>query len=168
MAIHELLPFLKSEAGLWLAAVAGCAGLALSWLWWFARRGLRNRALRILGYVKPTGSALASGMRYAGVITAVILTVIVLTPAVPGAGDLEQAAKAVPTASPEITPVIVIVEVHSGGATIVVHGDVVEIHVAPNQPTPVATAAGSWVGNNVAVPTVTATPPASVLPEGME
>ncbi|MCC7359923.1 MAG: hypothetical protein IT317_10625 [Anaerolineales bacterium] len=159
---------MNSEVGLWLAAIAACAGLALSWRWWAARRGLRNRALRVLGYVKPAGPLLTNGVRYAGVITAAILTVLVLTPAVPGAGDLEPTTEVVPTASPAVTPAVVVVELKGDGATIVVQGNVVEIRLAPSQLTPAATDASDQHNGIIVVHPVATTPPAQALPNGME
>ena len=50
MAILEWLTTSNSEKGLWMAAIAACAGLALAWRWWFARQSLHNRALQVLGH----------------------------------------------------------------------------------------------------------------------
>jgi hypothetical protein len=151
---------------LWLAAIAACAGLALAWRWWISRRILRNRALQVLGFVKPSDSAFSPGVRYAGVIAAAIVTIFVLTPTTPGAGDADPAAEVVTPAAPPSD--VVIVEVRADGATIVVRGNTIEIRLASGTPTPAVDAISIFPTGGIAVRKPTAPPPASALPEGME
>src|SRR5688572_10605860 len=120
MTNHELLTLVTGRAGLWLAGIAACAGLALAWRWWVSRRILRNRALQVLGFSKLTGSAVGPGVRYAGVIAAAIVTIFVLMPTTPGAGDADPAAEVVTPAAAAPPSEVVIVEVRADGATIVV------------------------------------------------
>jgi hypothetical protein len=167
MTNHELLTLMAGKAGLWLAGIAACAGLALAWRWWVSRRILRNRALQMLGFNKPTGSAVGPGVRYAGVVAAAIVTIFVLTPTTPGAGDADPAAEVVTPATAPPSQ-IVIVEVRAGGATIVLQGNTVEIRMSSGAPTPAMDASSIHPSGDIAAPRPTATAPASALPEGME
>lgn len=168
MANHELLPLVADEAGLWLAGIAACAGLALAWRYWMTRRGLRNRALQVLGHVKPTSSAMWPGMRYAGVIAVAIVTIFVLTPTTPGAGDTAPAAEAMTPVATEPASAVVIVELRSEGATIVVQGTTVEIHLASGAPTLAGDGVQTYPSGDRVAQEPTATAPSSALPEGME
>lgn len=168
MPNHEPLTLMAGKAGLWLAGIAACAGLTLAWRWWISRRILRNRALQVLGFNKPTGSAVAPGVRYAGVIAAAIVTIFVLTPTSPGAGDADQAAEVVAPAAAAPPSEVVIVEVRADGATIVVQGNTVEIRLASGAPTPAVDAISIHPSGDIAAPKPTATRPASALPDGME
>ena len=168
MTNHELLTLMAGKAGLWLAGIAACAGLALAWRWWVSRRILRNRALQVLGFNKLTGSAVGPGVRYAGVIAAAIVTIVVLTPTTPGAGDGDPAAEATTPAATAPPAEVVIVEVRADGATIVVQGNTVEIRVVSGAPTPAVDAISIHPSGDMAVPKPTATPSALALPAGME
>ena len=168
MTNHELLTLVAGKAGLWLAGIAACAGLALAWRWWVSRRILRNRALQVLGFNKPTGSAVGPGVRYAGVIAAAIVTIFVLTPTTPGAGDADPAAEWVTPAAATPPSEVVIVEVRADGATIVMHDNTIEIRLAPGAPTPAVDAISIHPSGDIAASRPTATPPTSALPEGME
>ncbi len=164
----ELLLSAKGEVGLWLAGIAACAGLALAWRWWIARRSMQNRALSVLGYARPSQSTLAMGLRYAGVLGVAVLTTLLLAPAAPGAGDTEQAPEASMPALPVSTPALVIIELVSDGMSIVVHGGSVEIRLAPSQRTPVVTVSSGHQSVDETTPFALATPPATDLPVGME
>jgi len=169
MAILEWLTTSNSEMGLWLAGVAACAGLTLAWRWWFARQSLRNRALQVLGHTKPSKPSLATSLRFASIFIVTILAVVVLTPAAPGAGDLERASEEPARLPAEVTPVaLVVVELHSDGATIFVHGDTVEIRLVAGVATPTVTVTDSQVGVEPIGPVGLATPPANDTPVGME
>lgn len=168
MTNQELLPLVGGKAGLWLAAIAACAGLALAWWWWLSRRMLRNRALQALGFTKPVGSATSQGVRLAGVITVAIVTIFFLTPTTPGVGDTEPAVQVVTPAATEPTSEVVVVEVRSDGAIIMVRGSVVEIRLAPAASTPAAAGSQANPGGNTVSPKPTSTPADSALPENME
>jgi hypothetical protein len=168
MANQELLPLVRSEAGLWLAAVAACAGLALGWRWWAARRSLRNRALQVLGFEKPSTMVPWSGLRYAGLATVAILTVLALAPAAPGVSDAEPAPQGAPAMVPDVTPVLVVVELHTDGATIMVHGDTVEIRLLPGQSAAVTSPTGARQGDDDEAVAIVVTPTAELMPDGME
>ena len=168
MAILEWLTTSNSEMGLWMAAMAACAGLTLAWRWWFARQSLRNRALEVLGHTKASKLSLAASLRLVSIFIVIILTVVVLTPAAPGAGDLERASEEPTRVPAEVTPAVVVVELHSDGATILVHGDTVEIRLVAGVVTPTVTVTDSQVAVEPIVPFGSATPPANDTPIGME
>ena len=156
------------EQVLCFSGVAALVSLAFACGSWLARRSMRSRALHVLGFVKPTGSAVGPGVRYAGVIAVAIVTIFVLTPTSPGAGDADPAAEATPPAATVPPAEVVIVEVRAEGATIVVQGNTVEIRLVSVAPTSAVDAISIHPSGDIAAPKPTATPPASALPEGME
>jgi hypothetical protein len=168
MVNHELHQLLMGKAGLWLAGIAACAGLALAWRWWMSHRVLRNKALRVLGFTQSRGLAIGPGVRYAGVIAAALVTIFALTPTTPGIGDAAPTPDATPPVATEPASDVVVVELRSDDTFIVVRGGDVEIHLAPAATTPQAVEEQSAPGTNVAPFRPTATPRAWGLPAGME
>ena len=68
----------------------------------------------------------------------------------------------------EVPPSLVVVELHSVGATILVHGDTVEIRLEAGTATPTVAVTDSQVAVEPIVPVGLATPPANDTPIGME
>ena len=168
MAILEWLTTSNTEMGLWMAAIAACAGLTLAWRYWFTRQSLRNRALEVLVHTKESKLSLAASLRFVSIFIVIILTIVVLTPAAPGAGDLERASEEPTQVLAEVTPAVVVVELHSDGATILLHGDTVEIRLVAGVATPTVTVTDSQVAVESIVPVGLATPLANNTPIGME
>lgn len=168
MSTDNAILALTNKQLLWLAGIAACAGLALAGRWWLSRRILRNRALQVLGFSNPGGLAIGQRVRYAGIIAAAIVTIFALTPTTPGAGDTEPAVEVVTSAAIESTLEVIVVEVRSDSATILVQGGVIEIRIAPDAPTPPADAIHTSPNGGFSAPTPTAKPAASALPEGMD
>lgn len=168
MANHAFHELFAGKVGLWLAGIAACAGLLLAWQWWMSHRILRSRALRVLGFTQSRGLAIGPGVRYAGVVAAAIVTIFALTPTMPGAGDAAPTPDAEPPLATESASEVVVVELRSEDAVIVVRGGDVEIHLAPAATPSDDGEDKSDPGANVTLFRPTATPRVWALPEGME